>query len=216
MKLALLLAALIACGACDAQTYIGGSVGYGSNTAPTDTRPLTHVAVERDRESAAGSLFMGHRSGWWGVEAGAFTLPRYRGKAYTWDYSAYKGHKDPTDPQTAQIEGTIRGTALYARGQVYAPAVGGFTPYAFAGVAVSWNKSYEHGYYNHTQHVENDQRFRTVAPIFGVGVQYQMCDRWSARAELMRATGIVKNPHTGARDVDMVSLGLMYRWGGAK
>lgn len=212
MKRAAILLALVATCA-QAQTYIGGSVGYGTNKDPQDKRPLTHIAVDMKRESPNAGAFIGHRSGWWGVEGGVFSLPRFHNEAYTWDYAAYKKSGGPHDLQTAQITTDIGGTAFYARGQVYGPTLGGFTPYAFAGMAYSFNRSYEFGYYDHTRFVENDQRFDNYGPIFGAGVQYQMCDRWAARVEYLKASRIVKNPHTGTRDVDMLSVGLVYQWG---
>lgn len=219
MKLALLFAALIACGAVDAQTYVGGSVGYGSNSHPTDKGTVPFFERQMDTKSANGSLFVGHRRGWWGVEAGAFTLPRFEGKGYTWDYPAYsmawKGHPPvPGDnTKTAQITGQARGTALYARANVYGPELRGFTPYLFGGVATSLNRGYQFGFYNGTDFVEHEEKFRTTAAIAGVGVQYQMCDRWAARVEYTAAPKLYDNPHFGTRDVDMLSVGLVYQWG---
>lgn len=210
-RAALLLAVLATC--AQAQTYIGGAVGYGTNKAPGEIRPLVAASYTYDRESVASSVFMGHRRGWWGVEAGAFTLPKFYGTGFVSDYAAYKGDGKKHEITTARISTDISGTALYARAQAYAPSVKGFTAYGFAGVALSLNRSHEYGYYDETQWVENDQRFRTVAPIIGVGVQYAMTPRLSARVEYLQAPGIVKNPHTGKRNVEMLSLGLVYQWG---
>lgn len=196
-----------------AQTYIGGSVGYGTNKAPNDIRPLVAATATYDRDSAAGGVFMGQRRGWWGVEAGAFTLPRFHGSAYVSDYAAYKGDGKTHEVNTARMSSDISGTALYARAQAYAPKVAGFTPYGFAGLALSLNRSHEYGYYDDVQPVENVQRFHNFAPVVGVGVQYAMTPRLSARVEYMQAFGIVKNAHAGRRDVSLLSLGLVYQWG---
>jgi opacity protein-like surface antigen len=210
MKHMIFFVMVLLVGTAHAQTYIGGSIGYGTNKAPGDIRPLVAASYTYDRDSTASSVFMGQRRGVWGVEAGVFTLPKFYGTGFVSDYAAYKGDGKKHEVTTARISADIGGTALYARAQAYAPTVKGFTAYGFAGVALSLNRSHEYGYYDETQWVENDQRFRTVAPIYGVGVQYAMTPRLSARVEYLQASGIVKNPHTGKRNVEMLSLGLIY------
>lgn len=213
MKAALIFAALLACGAADAQTYIGGSVAQGKNTGPGDNKPPPHFFATYDQKGSSVSAFAGKRYDQWGIEGGVFALPKFTGNGYTPDYTAYKGYADPTHPKTAQITGIVSGTALYARGQVYGPEVYRLTPYAFAGAALSFNKVHQFGYYDSTDFVEHKQRFHNFAPIVGVGVQYAMTPRLSARVEYLQASGIVKNPHTGKRNVEMLSLGLVYQWG---
>jgi opacity protein-like surface antigen len=210
MKAALIL--MLLAGTAQAQTYIGGSIGYGTNKAPNDIRPLVAAVASYDREGSTAGVFFGQRRGWWGVEAGAFTLPKFRGENYVSDYSAYKGDGKQHEITTARITADIGGTALYARAQAYAPSVNGFTAYGFGGIALGLNTSHEYGYYDETQWVENKQRFRNVAPIVGVGVQYAISPKLSARVEYVKAVGIVKNAHTGERDAEVLSFGLAWRF----
>jgi len=215
--LALIFAAALACGA-EAQTYVGGSVGHGSNSHPTDKGEVPYFQRSIDNSGANVSAFFGQRNGWWGVEAGAFSLPRYEGKGYTADYPAYslawKGYlPGPEDnTKTAQITGQARGTALYLRANVYAPETAGLTPYAFGGVALAMNKGRQFGYYNTTDYVEHKESFRNTAPVAGLGVQYRVGARWAARLEYTVSPGLFDNPHFGKRDISFWSMGLLYNF----
>lgn len=190
-----------------AQSYFGGSVGYG---VTEDYRPKQirhqHLTEDQTTTSATAGLFAGYRFGMLGAEVGAVMLPRMQGSSSTDNYWAYKGAPVGSYPKTIQLQQTIRGESFYARAQVYGPSVFGMTPYAFGGVAYTITRNREWGVYDGKDEVEHRATYSTIRPVFGFGLQTS--GRVFGRVEYLRVNKASDEYHVRKRDVSMVSVGL--------
>lgn len=201
MKAALIFAALIACGAAEAQTYIGGSVGYGENGLNDEQRYASPtLQIDQQTRGESATLFAGHRFGMFGIEGGLMRLPRYKAVMTTSDYTAYLGVD--VGIRTAYATDSVRAKSAYLRANVYAGDA-----YAFAGVARTTADQFTYGLYDSS--TVGTARYHTTRShsLYGIGWQ-----RGGVRVEYLALPGAIENRAIGRRDVRMVQVGYSWSW----
>lgn len=210
MKHIIAISALVLPLAASAQPYIGGTIGHGSTIA--DGAPqYSRISVDRKQDSMAVGLFAGYRRGWFAVEGGFIVLPEYHATASTNDYPAYKGCTvGPNCPQTASVTQDIFSRALYLRGNAYLPRVFGMEPYAFAGIAKTFNYNHEYGEYDCGEKVDFKVNFQNTAGLYGVGIQSNINQKLSARLEYFEMPKHADEEHTLQRTARMVIASVGY------
>lgn len=186
-----------------AQTYIGGSLGYGrtgENTESAYASPT--LSIHQQTRSIAGSVFAGYRYGPIAIEGGLMKLPTYKASMYTSDYTAYLGQN--IGIVTAYATDEVRANSVYIRANVHAgPA------YVFAGLARTRSQQNTYGLYDGTIVGRAHYDTTNVKTMYGFGIQEQS-GRITSRIEYVRIPGATENRAIGKRDVSMVLVGISY------
>ena len=204
----IIFSALFLATAAQAQVYVGAGVGYGSGV-PDSTRQFTGLSIERTQESATANAFIGYRFGSIAVETGVMTMPEYHSTVSTDNYPAYKGCvRSSTCPQTSHIQQDIMSRAYYLRANVYAPKVAGIEPYVFGGYAKTDTHNHEYGNYDNTETVDFKIDAHQQAWFFGAGLQKNVSNKWSIRAEALVMPAYVDEEHTGRRHAWVGSVAI--------
>lgn len=205
----IIFALVIFSGAAQAQMYAGAGVGYGSGV-PDSPRNYTNLSIERTQESATANAFIGYRFGSFAVEAGLMTMPEYHSTVSTDNYPAYKGCTAGTVGcvNTASITQDIMSRAYYLRANAYAPKVAGIEPYVFGGYAKTDTHNHEYGNYDNTETVDFKIDAHQQAWFVGAGVQKNVNNKWSIRAEALVINAYVDEEHTGRRHAWVGSVAI--------
>jgi len=193
-----------------AQFYTGGGVGYGKTQPPAPAADQAYITENISRSGPMGGLFAGYRYKWIGFEVGAMHLPEDHTTAYTWDYPKAAKVSPVGQPTTVYGTQDIFSRAVYARLNVYAPAIYGLTPYAFTGKTSVHNYNHETALYDGTENVDFKDSFTNKTVLHGLGVQGAITGKWSARLEYTRIPMATVEGHTRERDVSFTRLDVFY------
>lgn len=190
----------------------GAGLGYGQTKDPNSIPP-SNINQEVTDKSAVLQAYLLARNPWLGVELGYLNLPKYRARAWTDDYPAYKGIAASDSPvQSADTTQDISASAFYKRLNAYLPEILGVEPYGFYGKAKVKSKNHEHGIYNGKDHADYNETITKDAPYFGGGINYPVSKNVNLRAEIGKIRNGTSSYHTGNRDLLFGLLGLGARF----
>lgn len=207
-KLSLLTLALLATPFAMAESlgwYGGANIGQSNATIDDDritsdllSRGLVAGSINDDDQDLGYKLFAGYQfNRYLSVEGGYFDLGQF-------------GFSTTTTPQgTLNGDIRLRGLNLDAVGTL--PITDKFSAFACVGVAYAQAKDTFSGS-GAVRVLDPDPSAEEANVKFGLGLQYAFTEALSVRAEIERYRVDDAIGNTG--DVDMASIGLVYRFGG--
>jgi OOP family OmpA-OmpF porin len=189
---------------------LGGYVGIAAGQSRADVD-------QGEIDSAFGSLGLGSRTS---TDETDFGFKVYGGYQFNQNFAVEggythlgkaKSHSVITSGGSGTADGEWKSYSIDVSALGILPLGNQFSLFGRAGVSL-WDVQFDLTANGSGGSASTSESENGVSPLLGIGGMINLSSNWSARAEFERHFSVGKSDTTGKSDIDLISVGLQYRF----